>query len=395
METETNFQVTPDVILADQVSAEDPSIFRHLNLQVAGQAVGVLIAIEPVLLAAANALAEAIGRRLGEAVGDKLATALLGADREDSFKTEVLSRLDRIEKKIDVIVRFLTTELAALIRTEFRQEIVNDRVDALRSKLIRVESGLAKFRLDRSVEAASSLRESADNALEQGFTILQKGMEWHVAGLHAMASALSAYSLLIKFDKRNTEPLAVFARRYARLIEKWIDPESSGSFTTFKAQTEPQFKASKEAMDSPPTTNFIIQFVGPDPLIPLNGTPAQLAQWLANSAVLLQFDSNGNWFGGGIDRAARVTQTPIGQIPTAEQFGLPALPWWRPVVSGPRDADTVDVFNRMLATASAHMHNVLKLPGQIAECDVAISTIQRLLDCCNELAKLKSSLPRQ
>jgi len=83
---------------------------------------GVLISIPPIVLIAAKALAVAVATRIGEAVGDKLVDAFLGKGGRYAIDAEIITRLDRIEAKLDTIIAFITRELPGVIHTVITEE---------------------------------------------------------------------------------------------------------------------------------------------------------------------------------------------------------------------------------------------------------------------------------
>ena len=198
-----------------------------------------------------------------------------------------------------------------------------------------------------------------------------------------MAAALSAYSRVLAFDPSKVSGLADWARSYRDIVAKWVQP-----LEQCESQLSAELETSKQAMLHPPTTNFIIQFVGPFAMKSLDGRPLDTVRWGAQSALLLHFDASGNWSGGGVDSRGRSAVFPLGELPSSGPFELPTLPWWQPVVSAPDGETRNEVFQRMLSTASTHMSHVLLHESRINECRLTLGAIRGLLECCNQLPSL-------
>ncbi|HRI05283.1 MAG TPA: hypothetical protein PLL77_16215, partial [Pyrinomonadaceae bacterium] len=187
----------------------------------------------PIVYAAAEELAKGIGSKLGEAIGQELADALFGSDDDANaqFQAEVLQRLTRIEAKLDQIINFLRTELPELVRGIVKDELISAEKIDLVTASTSVGAIIAQWRSgDRPTESQLDLLEKAGlDAARAGERLLLRGQACHLAGTHGLASLMSACARLGKRRKSSLRSLGFYAKRYAALIQGWIDPNVAGS----------------------------------------------------------------------------------------------------------------------------------------------------------------------
>lgn len=348
---------------------------------------GVQIAVPAVIVAAATALANAFVKRLGENLADQLTASLTGNGDDAAFRTEVISRLDRIEYKIDSIIRFLG-QIPELIRREIEYGLIADRTLLLRGQAAAISAELPTFLARRDDAAALALKIKADAALQTGYEILLKGKEWYMAAVHAMGAALPCYARLIKRDARFAGSLAEWSRLYREIMTPWIDAGISDSYPAVYAHYLRQKAEADEAMRYPPNVHFLICINGPYRYEREKNQWTNL--WHGQSALLRQRTAEGEWFDGGVDQSGRgmLRENP----PQPNEFGhghprgLAVLPWW-PVEVTMEDRGAV--FYRMLARANELGRRQVQWQAKIDELDIAKTTIDNLLRSCSSLEQLK------
>lgn len=173
-----------------------------------------------------KALENAIGAKLGELFLD----ALLGLEDKDAvFRTEVIARLDRIEKKLDDVLRFIYTELPDLVARKLSDEIKAQNFAAIRSWSIHVQAevnAIAALRREGNEPTLEELRplvDAANACLRMGHQIIGEGPEWYLAGIHAFTAGLAGYARVNQKAPFRQVALATFASEYHKIVNPWID----------------------------------------------------------------------------------------------------------------------------------------------------------------------------
>ena len=240
----------------------------HVSMDISGKRAGAdtpwrtdgdisfYVAWGPILQIGAEALDQALGAKLGDGMGEGLVDALLGRKSDDSkFQREVISRLDRIESKLDAVIAFLQSEFPALLDAAFEKGLSRDDRLALRaaqsgagSSLFGLPEDRAELTLDQIVGLESANREVAN----LGEKLLLRGQGYYLAGVHAFACMLSIYSRLADSNPKKLKSIAYRAQRFLEIVSPWVDINIPNSYTATRNILDAEYAESQRVLGSLP-----------------------------------------------------------------------------------------------------------------------------------------------
>lgn len=360
-----------------------------------GETERMFIAWQPLLMLAAESLAEAFGKRLGENLADRFTQALLGnVDNPSSaFQTEVLARLSAIEAKLDTILRVLE-KLPEIVNEATKQAFVEDNKHALSAKGATVSAAIAGLTSKSKTE--ERLLTEALGVLELGYKLMQYGPPLYVSAVTAMGAALPAFSVLMRRDKSHGQMLGRYAISYLTMLKPLVSEDVTNSFKTSERRLREELSAAQTIVNTLPTGEFLMAAT---PLFVMGGLPPGVLalepglHWYPYFAHLDK-EGNGDWTRRGVNKHPE--GVPGGWNPATNKVDLPpldalgwrAMPWWTPASEAYSKDALWGVWGSLHSTVATAIRRSRENPKMIEECNIAIVAIQRLIDCCERLSLL-------
>jgi hypothetical protein len=352
----------------------------------------ISIAWGPILQLGAEALAKAMGTKLGEALGTVFADLLIGkrdADNLAAFQAEVVKRLERIEGKLDEVLKYLHETLPNVFK-----DVLNDGDRrALNSSIVGLTAILAGCNGKPKAQEIPTLELAAKETGQIGYKLLQAGQGYYLAGVHALSSLIVAYSRMATVDKTKLRGLGIWANAFADIIAPWIDarPNASPLATSFP-KLSTQFRDEKAWSDTivrTLPTSMLYAIV--QPIGVRDSSPVAFGYWgsvSVNNGVV----SNSLSLAGDV-RVTAVVPEPVDYQKYAQSIRLPLMPWWTPVTIrfGTRALPPWDIAEQVRVNAQTAVNYSRTHDAMIRECELAKVSIQQLYESCMHLAQLRST----
>lgn len=374
-------------IQPSNVLSDEEYVWVDLGVDLDGGArVGFYVAWAGLLKAAAVLMADAAVKRFGEKAAEALVRYLTGEGGNDAYNKEVIARLTRIEEALVKLIAFMTIHMVPLIKKAVDASIVESNIRTLQSTAKAVGNSLFDYRKDPTQDKADRVWNNSLRLLEQGWAIIIAGQEWHLIASHAISAVIPAYADLLKRDKKKYgTSLGLWAQDYLPVMEKWVDPIQPNNFVSFRKEQQGLLDDAKRAMQTPPSSKFLLQVIGPyGRADEMGGT---IWSWIGIPAHAAPPGADGLWReGNGYGTYPQIVLTTVDQVaPPHSAFGLPVLPWWDPNYNAhPRDA-----YDRMVGIANMYTHRIRTIPPILAECTTSIEIINNLIGACKKLELLK------
>ncbi|MDC6166485.1 hypothetical protein [Paucibacter sp. XJ19-41] len=233
-----------------------------------------VFALPPVVVAlltlAAEELVKALGKRIGERLGDAvgdiidhLVESLFGS-RSD-YEAEVVSRLDRIQKTLDALVEFLSSDFIKILAGTVDISIAKDKAAGVHASAAFVYQRKCEV-LDAAVNNGrpTELYEDAvfNVAAEAASDALQivsnadYGISFFGTAIEAMVVVTAAAERLCKDQGKDAfyaKPLAGYARDIRAVCQNFVDPANPKSFIARYTPLEERIRKYSELV----TTNCL------------------------------------------------------------------------------------------------------------------------------------------
>lgn len=355
------------------------------------------IAWEPILQVGAEELAKAFGSSVGSGLGQAFLDAILGKSNQDAqFQHEVIQRLERIEQKLDSLIAFIRSELPELIQTLLREEFVEaDRI-ALQTSRSQVADAIAQVPANGTPDAdqIALLEQAAINAANCGERLLRRGPACYMAGIHALAAMISAYSRIARVKPKKLKSLASRAQTFAELTKPWVDPALPTSFPSLLAAYTSKLAEAERVIATLPANQLVsitspITWGAPGAIVPPGS--ATFGYWGSFSR-----DGSGNILGifhyaNEVKQIQPALEDPVDPNVFAARVGLTTHFWWQAPVLKPSEGNPNQAgaaFDKAFAVLTSASTQVSKNPQKIAEFDLAINALRDFVQSCHSLTAL-------